>query len=79
MIWMPAHKSAAHVGKLRLSNGDLLTTVDVKCNDKADAHAKTAVEEHRAPATEVHTWKEMENEAPIRARWIGRVTSLACN
>ena len=30
ILWMPAHKSAAHVGKLRLSNGDLLTKEDVK-------------------------------------------------
>ena len=30
VLWMPAHKSAAHVGKLRLSNGDLLTIEDVK-------------------------------------------------
>ena len=30
LLWMLVHKSAAHVGKLRLSNGDLLTKEDVE-------------------------------------------------
>ena len=33
---MPSHKSAPHVGKLRSSNGDLLTKEDVNGNDMAD-------------------------------------------
>ena len=30
VLWIPAHKSKAHVGRLILSNGDLLTKKDVK-------------------------------------------------
>ena len=76
---MPAHKSAAHVGKLRLSNGELLTQMDVDANDKADKLAKQAVEEHRVSAIEVKNLKDAENDAWHKAKWIGRVTSLACN
>ena len=53
VLWMPAHKSAAHVGKLKLSNGDLLTENDVKANDIADRLAKQAVEDHRVSKHEV--------------------------
>ena len=56
---MPAHKSKAHVGKLRLSNGELLTDKDVKANDMADGFAKQAVEQHRVPRIEVEQWKSM--------------------
>ena len=49
ILWMPAHKSAAHVGKPRLSNGDLLTKEYVKGNDGADSGAKERVGEHRVP------------------------------
>lgn len=51
ILWMPAHKSATHVGKFRLSDGQLLTGVDVTCNDAADTHAKQAVEERSVPAS----------------------------
>ena len=57
VLWMPAHKSKAHVGKLRLSNGELLTDKDVRANDMADGFAKQAVEEHRVPRIEVEQWK----------------------
>ena len=53
VLWMPAHKSKAHVGKLRLSNGEVLTDKDVMANDMADGFAKQAVEEHRVPRVEV--------------------------
>ena len=36
ILWMPAHKAAAHVGKLRLSNCEVLTKEDVFGNDEAD-------------------------------------------
>ena len=42
ILWMPAHKSAAHVGGLRLSNGEILTKGDVKANGMADGFAKKA-------------------------------------
>ena len=58
ILWMPAHKSAAHVGKLRLSNGEFLSKRDVDANDMADDFANKAVEEHRAHTYEGETWKK---------------------
>ena len=63
ILWMPAHKSAAHVGKLRLSNGEFLTKDDIKANNMADGFAKKAVEQHRGPKAEVEQWKQSENDA----------------
>ena len=60
VLWMPAHKSKAHVGKLKLSNGEFLTEEDVKANDMADRFAKQAVEEHRVPKVEVEHWKNLK-------------------
>ena len=54
---MPAHKSAAHVGKLRLSNGELLSKRDVDANDMTGGFAKKAVEEHRVPPTRLRSGK----------------------
>ena len=39
-LWTPAHKSAAHVGKVQLSNDEVLTEEDVSGNDEADEGAK---------------------------------------
>ena len=83
ILWMPAHKSAAHVGKLRLRNGDLLTKEDVKGNDGADSGAdsgaKEGGEEHRVPPAVVQEWYAAEKEGKKRAMWIGRAASLANN
>ena len=79
VLWMPAHKSAAHVGKLRLSNGDLLTKNVVKANDIADGLAKQAVEEHRVPKHEVEHWKKDEDNAFHILKWIGKAVNLVCN
>ena len=79
ILWMLAHKSATHVGRLKLSNGQLPTAVDVKCNDVVDTHAKQTAEEHRAPASEVKVWKDLDQAVMETAKWIGRVIALACN
>jgi hypothetical protein len=76
---MPAHKSKAHVGKLRLSNGEFLTEPDVKANDMADGFAKEAVEEHRVPKVEVENWKKLESDAMHIVKWTGKAVNLACN
>lgn len=76
---MAAHKSAAHIGKLMLSNGELLSQHDVDANDMADGFAKKAVEEHRVSTYEVEKWKSDEEEAWHLAKWIGRAVNLACN
>ena len=46
---MQAHTRAADVGRLRLSNGALLTTADRSGNEAADLLAKAAAVEHRVP------------------------------
>ena len=56
---MPAHKSEAHVGRLKFSNGDLLTKKDVKAHDIADGLAKQAVAEHRVPKWRLSSGKRM--------------------
>lgn len=66
ILWMLAHESAAHVGKLRISNGELLTQRDVGANDMADGFAKKAVSEHRVSARGVETWKMMKNKFGVR-------------
>ena len=73
VLWMPAHKSAAHVGKLRLCNGDLhlFTENDVKANDIADGLAKQTVE--------VEQWKKDDDHAFHMLKWIGKAVNLACN
>lgn len=43
VLWVPAHKSAAHAGKLRRSNGELLTKDDARANDMADGLAQKAL------------------------------------
>ena len=79
IVRMPAHKLAAHVGKLMLSNGELLTQQDVDANDMADGFAKTTVEQHRVSAYEFEKWKSDEEEAWHLAKWADRAVNLARN
>ena len=79
ILWMPAHKSAAHVGKLRLSNGDLLTKEDGKGSDEAGSGANEGVREHRVPPAVIQEWYEMKKEGKNSATWIGKAASLANN
>ena len=67
------------MGKLRLSNGELLTDKDVKANDMADGFAKKAVEEHRVPRVEVENWVKLESDAMHILKWTGKAVNLACN
>ena len=53
ILWKPAHRSAAHVGKLKLNSGVLLSKHDADANDMVEGFAKKAVEEHRVPTYEV--------------------------
>ena len=79
LLWMPAHKGAAQVGYLQLSNGDYLTEDDVMANGLADKHAKEAVEEHRVTRADVTAMAESTLRAKDRAMWLARVTVLANN
>ena len=76
---MPAHRSAAHVCKLRLSTDNLLTKVDVEGNAGADSGANEGVEEHRVPLAVVQECHEVEKGGNKRAMWIGKATTLANN
>lgn len=77
ILWMPAHKSAAHVGKFRLSNGEFLCKRNVGANDMADGFAMKAVEEHRIPTYDVEKWRKDGEEAWGLARWAVRAVNLA--
>ena len=79
LLWMPAHKSAAHVGVAQLSDGTFLTADDVFANDAADTHAKAAVEKHRVTRADVACWKDATARANMRAMWLARATVLANN
>ena len=78
LVWMPAHTSAADVGRARLSNGCALTTRDRSANDAADHLAKRGAETHRVD-------KLVRREAKLRdrlAEWAARslaVTTFAAN
>ena len=73
-VWMPAHTTQAHIGRVRLGDGSLLTYIDHCANDGADAHAKSAVEEHRVPLPVRRAHAERDERTTRMARWIGRVT-----
>ena len=77
--WMPAHTSAAHVGRRRLSNGDLLTARDRRGNEEADRLAKAAVALHRVPAGVRRAVSDQEEAVAAMAWWVARVTLAANN
>ena len=79
LVWMPAHTSAADVGRARLSNGDLLTARDRAANDAADTLAKRGAETHRAPKEVRKQWKQRDLLATWAARTLAIVTHLANN
>ena len=49
VVWMPAHTGKTQIGKAKLGNGELLKPIDQRGNAMADAMAKLAAKEHRAP------------------------------
>ncbi len=57
VIWMPSHKSTAHVGVPAKSDGTPLTDNDSRGNSEADRHAKLAVAEHRVNRDELKNKK----------------------
>lgn len=79
ILWMPAHNTAVHVGKVALRDGSMLTADDLFANDAADGYPKEAVEEHKVPKGDVKAWKEDCAIAKARAKWLVRVATLACN
>ena len=76
---MPAHTSAADVGRVRLSDGQLLSAVDRTANELADELAKRGAEAHRLPeATRRKAW-EFDQLAVWAARRLGVATQAANN
>ena len=77
LLWMPAHTSAADVGRARLSNGQVLTAKDRSANDAADTLAKRGAETHRVPKDVRRQVKQRDLLAVWAARTLGIVTHAA--
>ena len=77
LLWMPAHTSAADVGRARMSNGQFLTTRDRSANDAADTLAKRGAELHRVPKDVRKMVKLRDLLAVWAARTLGIVTHAA--
>ena len=73
LAWMPAHTKPADVGKVALSNGQLLTVKDRAANDAADFLAKRGAQSHRVPR-EVR--KKVKNHE-LLAEWAARTLAIA--
>jgi hypothetical protein len=77
LIWMPAHKGDADVGRSALSDGSTLTRVDLDTNAKADALAKVAARSRRAaPAARAAHVAGLVLTRRL-ARHVGRMTHAA--
>ena len=59
VLWMPSHVTRADVGRKKKSNGEVVTEVDKKCNDRADRIAKMQAMRHRPPTAE-ERWAVLE-------------------
>ena len=53
--WMPAHTSAAQVGRVKKGNGEKLSELDRAGNDAADKLAKKGARSHTVPG-----WKQAQ-------------------
>ena len=73
VVWMPAHTSAADVGRTKLSNGAFLSTLDRAANDAADTLAKRGAETHRIPREVRKRVKQRE----LLAIWATRSLAVA--
>ena len=75
--WMPAHTTAADVGRLRLSSGILLSAVDRMANAEADRLAKLAAASVRVPQRVRRLMDAAAARSQQLALWIGRATATA--
>jgi hypothetical protein len=74
VVWMPAHCTARDVGVKVKGNNEGLTAIDLGSNDKADALAKKAVEEHRVPRELRRMLKRYSALVEATLRWLGTTT-----
>ena len=77
LAWMPAHTKVHDVGRLFLSNGELLTEADRRANAEADRLAKLSAAETRVPPLVRGRLDSDYNRAQQLAVWIGQVTAAA--
>ena len=77
--WMPAHGAQHTIARARKSDGDVVTPVDWRANRLADALAKRAAAEHRAP----HAVRRLAADAAAASAYmlakLGAVTYAANN
>jgi len=79
VIWLPAHKGQAQVGKMRCGDGTFLTKTDLFGNDAADKLAKRAVQGHRVSKADVEGWDKTCSDVKAIAMSVARATHLANN
>ena len=74
VAWMPAHCSAAQVGRKVLSNGQVMTEVDRDGNAYVDSRAKRAAMRDRVPVSDRLRVQRAGAKLTAIAKWIGRCT-----
>ena len=73
LAWMPAHTKEQDVGKVALSNGQLLTARDRAANDAADFLAKRGAQTHRVPV-----WlRKKVKDHELLAEWAARTLAIS--
>ena len=77
VVWMPSHKSANDIGRLRLGNGDLMTEMDRIGNNAADALAKEAALTHKVPKEIIDALDAQEKLVADTAKLIATMTWVA--
>ena len=79
VVWLPAHCGPASVGVKELSNGQKLTSIDVRCNADVDRWAKQAAASARVDERVCQQVSADFVRLKAIARWLGQVTVLASN
>jgi len=74
---MPAHCTDKDVGKRELSDGSLLSYLDLAANDLVDRMAKTAANLDRVPGETRKSIRQLTGKVKAIARWIGQITVLS--
>ena len=74
---MPAHCSAEHVGKKSLSNGQLLSPIDLEGNAAVDRYAKAVAKGDAAPQWQLDAVRGATDRLLAVATWIGQIGAYA--
>ena len=77
LVWMPAHTTAADIGRAVLSDGSLLSQRDRAGNEAADALAKRGAKLHRVPEPVRKRARLVDELATWAARSLGIATHVA--